>query len=100
MWYSLHKLKDDFFYSDFVHNLKMGRATPPLYVLWDSTRRCNLHCAHCGASKETYGRELSTREIKALVDQLAQMKAGFFAATGGEPLLRKDLLEVMEKLMR
>jgi len=68
---------------------------PPSYVLWDWKRICNLNCKHCGAVKERYKNELSTKDIKGLIDQLAKINTRFFAATGGEPFMRKDILEVM-----
>ncbi|MFA6547506.1 MAG: SPASM domain-containing protein [Candidatus Magasanikbacteria bacterium] len=43
---------------------KRGVVMPPRFVAWDSTRRCNLNCEHCGAKKEIYPKELSTDEIK------------------------------------
>lgn len=94
--YSLSKLKDSFFYGDFVYYLTKGKVFPPYYVLWDCTRRCNLHCSHCGAIKEKYKTEMTTEQVKNLINQLAQIGVKFFAATGGEPLLRKDLLEIMK----
>ncbi|MEF3695354.1 MAG: radical SAM protein, partial [Candidatus Cloacimonadota bacterium] len=75
--------------------LSSGRVPPPSYVLWDCTRRCNLNCLHCGASKEHYDTELSTAQVKALIDQLAKLKVRTFAVTGGEPLLRQDLVELL-----
>lgn len=77
------------------HFCKHGYYLPPSYVLWDSTRRCNLSCRHCGASKESYANELNESEIRALIDHLAQIGARFFAATGGEPLLREDIVRIM-----
>jgi len=74
---------------------KNGKFPAPSYVLWDSTRRCNLRCLHCGASKESYDNELGTQQVKDLIDELASLKVKTFAATGGEPLLRTDLLEIM-----
>lgn len=67
----------------------------PTFVLWDCTRRCNLNCEHCGASKEKYDSELNTKDVKDLIDILAINKVRFFSVTGGEPLLRKDLLEIL-----
>lgn len=64
-------------------------------MLWDCSRRCNLHFAHCGAAKETYTVELTTGEIRRALDEMAATKVRMFAATGGEPLLREDLLEVL-----
>jgi radical SAM protein with 4Fe4S-binding SPASM domain len=93
--YNFSKLRNSFFFNDFNYYLKKGKVFPPYYVLWDCSRKCNLNCAHCGAVKEKYEEELTTEQIKDLINQLANKKVKFFAATGGEPLLRKDILEVM-----
>ncbi len=94
--YFLEKLRADFFFNEFNHRLKKGKPLPPHYVLWDCSRKCNLNCAHCGAVKERYDKELTTEQIKKVIDEMAKMKVRFFAATGGEPLLRADILEVMK----
>jgi len=94
--YNVCKLRDNIFFNNFKYYLTKGKVYPPYYVLWDCSRNCNLNCVHCGASKEKYEKELTTAEIKDLIDELAKIKVGFFAATGGEPLLRRDLLEVMD----
>jgi radical SAM protein with 4Fe4S-binding SPASM domain len=78
-----------------AHRKKYGSYPPPSYVLWDCTRRCNLNCRHCGASKETYGNELTTEQVKGFLNELAAMRVKFFAVTGGEPTLRTDLIEVL-----
>ncbi len=96
IWYDIAKLKNTIFFKDFNYYLAKEKVIPPYYVLWDCSRKCNLHCAHCGAIKEKYDKELTTEQIKNLIDELAKIKVRFFAATGGEPLLRKDLLEVMK----
>lgn len=94
--YDIAKFRSDLFYDDFNSRLAAtGRAYAPHYVLWDCTRRCNLHCVHCGAAKEKYSAELSNEEVKRVIDELAAMRVRFFAATGGEPLLRSDLLDVL-----
>ncbi|MCX6761235.1 MAG: radical SAM protein [Candidatus Moranbacteria bacterium] len=67
----------------------------PKFFAWDCTRRCNLHCEHCGASKENYNEELSTNEIKKVIDDISKIKRCFFGATGGEPFMRGDILEVL-----
>jgi len=94
--YNFNKIRDNFFYTEFNHQLKNGQVFPPFMVAWDCSRKCNLHCAHCGAVKEKYDKELTTEQVKNLIDQLAVMKVRFFGATGGEPLLRRDLIEVLE----
>jgi radical SAM protein with 4Fe4S-binding SPASM domain len=76
--------------------LKDKQVLPPTFILWDCTRRCNLNCEHCGASKEKYFEELSKKEILTVIDDLAKVKTRMFTVTGGEPFMRRDLLEILE----
>lgn len=64
----------------------------------DFTRRCNLRCQHCYADAgPAEPDELSTAELKAVLDQLAAMQTlSVTVGSGGEALLRPDLLEVLE----
>lgn len=66
-------------------------------VVWNTTRRCNLHCVHCYASAgETADPgELTTAEGRALIDDLAAYGAPVLLFSGGEPTMREDLLELM-----
>ena len=94
--YEFTKLRTDYYLGGVGDRYKAGKAVPPpSYVIWDCTRRCNLNCFHCGAVKEKYTRELTTEQIKNILAQLADLKTDMFAVTGGEPLLRKDLSEVL-----
>lgn len=65
-------------------------------VVWTSTRRCNLHCAHCytDSHDRAYPGELSTSEALAMVDRLAEASVPVLLISGGEPLRRPDLLEI------
>lgn len=70
-------------------------------LFWECTLSCNAKCKHCGSSAENkkYDGELSTEEIKNAFKQIAgDMNADriLINVTGGEPLVRKDLCEVME----
>ena len=69
-----------------------------LLVVWNITRRCNLYCKHCYASStiKPSPSELSTQEAKNLIDGLAELGVGVLLFSGGEPLLREDLLEIIE----
>lgn len=79
------------------------RAKHPLnYLFWECTLKCNLGCQHCGSSCGL-GRiskdELTTNEIKRVFHTIAEdfnPKQIIIAVTGGEPLLRKDIFEVMK----
>jgi len=68
-------------------------------VVWNSTRRCNLLCAHCylDADDRAGSDELTAEEARAFVDDVAAMKAPVLLFSGGEPLLRPDLFELGER---
>jgi radical SAM protein with 4Fe4S-binding SPASM domain len=75
------------------------------YLFWESTLRCNLHCAHCGSScgPSSPVRELSTDEICAILGTIAadfDATRIFISITGGEPLLRDDLEIVVAEMTR
>ncbi len=94
--YELTRLLTDYYLSSVGERYRRGRRVPPpRTVVWDCTRRCNLACVHCGATKERYAAELTTGQIGGIIDELAALKVDMFAVTGGEPLLREDLLEVL-----
>ncbi len=72
-----------------------------LYLLAvNLTRRCNLACAHCYMDAETLKQggadELKTAEVNALLEQIASRGTDTMVVlTGGEPLLRRDLEEMV-----
>ena len=79
----------------------MAPAAPDLSLLAiNLTRRCNLECAHCYLDAGILNRgdsdELSTAEVKSLLDDVAALDAGtLIVLTGGEPLLRRDLESIV-----
>lgn len=80
---------------------EMLKNHPLLDLFWECTLSCNAKCKHCGSSaeKKKYEGELTTEEIKNAFKQIADdMDASkiLINVTGGEPLVRKDLAEVME----
>ncbi len=65
------------------------------------TQRCNLACEHCyldaGTLKDGTEGELSTQEVCHLLDDIANMDDGTMVVlTGGEPLVRRDLEDIIE----
>jgi radical SAM protein with 4Fe4S-binding SPASM domain len=75
---------------------KIGFLEAPISVQWISTHSCNLSCEHCMVNAgKSLKNELKTNEIKNTIDDMAIMGVKYFTATGGEPLLRKDIFEVL-----
>ena len=80
---------------------KERKNHPLVDLFWECTLSCNAKCKHCGSSAENkkYDGELTTEEIKSAFKQIANdMDASkiLINVTGGEPLVRKDLCEVMQ----
>lgn len=71
-------------------------------LFWETTLRCNAFCKHCGSragENINIEEELTTDEIKNVLKSIADKyntESIFLNITGGEPLVRKDLFEVME----
>ena len=67
-------------------------------VVWNCTRRCNLRCLHCYSASDSRAglEELSTAEAMAMIDDLAE-SAAVLLFSGGEPLLRPDLVELIAR---
>jgi len=79
------------------HLLQFSADKKPV-VVWNMTRRCNLKCIHCysNSANVDYPDELTTGEGKKLIDDLAAFGAPVILFSGGEPLMRPDLLELAQ----
>lgn len=77
------------------HLLQFSEDKKPV-VVWNMTRRCNLKCVHCYAhAVEHEGQDqISTDQAKDIIDDLAMYGAPVMLFSGGEPLVRKDLVEL------
>jgi radical SAM protein with 4Fe4S-binding SPASM domain len=75
---------------------------PPLRIVYYAiTDGCNLRCPYCYASSEKcLPGELSSSESLDLVSQVSELGAGQIVFTGGEPMLRKDLFQIVEHARR
>jgi AdoMet-dependent heme synthase len=90
--------KKDFQLQDSYMNKYSGNTlSAPLFVIWEITSRCNLKCEHClsDAGKPDLN-ELNTNEAKAIIDTLSEMKVFTIAFSGGEPLTRPDIFELLQ----
>ena len=71
----------------------------PLAIHMDVTYRCNERCVHCYLDHDDHG-ELTTAEIKNVLDQLAEAGVFFLTFSGGEVFMRRDFLELVEYARR
>ena len=71
---------------------------PPEHVCFSLTNRCNLRCKMCEVSKSSTSQEseLSTEKVKDIIMQIRGMGINHIIFSGGEPLLRKDLAEIIK----
>lgn len=69
----------------------------PFIAIWEVTQACDLACVHCRASAQPdrHPAELSTEEGKDLIDQIAEMQVPVFVLTGGDPIKRPDLFDLI-----
>ena len=72
-------------------------------LFWESTIKCNLSCAHCRRVEDddTVDADMSTVQAKDLIDQLAELGRNqdfmpILVFSGGEPLCRKDIFELID----
>ena len=67
-------------------------------VVWNCTRTCNLKCMHCYADSDSrkYEGELTTKEAKAFIKDLHEFKVPVILFSGGEPLVREDLFDLIQ----
>ena len=86
------------FVKNFIHNRISSKKYPQLASI-EVTRQCNSKCSFCpiGVEKpELKGKDMSTAQIKDILDQFDAMGIIAFSFLGGEPTLRKDLVEIAD----
>jgi MoaA/NifB/PqqE/SkfB family radical SAM enzyme len=87
----LEKLR--FFYR-LSSGVVFGRKIP-LIIGWNLTYRCNLRCSYCGLW-ENKTPELDKKKVIELIEELSSLGTKMISFGGGEPLLRKDLGEIID----
>lgn len=72
-------------------------------VIWEVTGRCNLRCVHCFAniSNDLENKnELTTEEAFNIIDKFNLINVGKVMITGGEPLMRKDFIKIINRIRK
>ena len=80
-------------------NAKALALGVPMSVQLDLTYRCNERCVHCYLDHDDHG-EMTTAEIKHLLDEMAEAGVFMLTLSGGEIFLRKDFFEILEHARR
>jgi mycofactocin radical SAM maturase len=77
--------------------MKQGLASP-ICLTWELTYACNLQCIHCLSSSGTRDpRELTTEQAFAVLDELRDLQVFYINIGGGEPMIRRDFFDILER---
>ena len=85
---------------DFLEKDIYSNLSGPTMVAWDLTTRCNMFCQHCfnGSQGGNEYDELDSSLTQKVIEELIELKINSICLCGGEPLLKKETLEIIEKL--
>ena len=78
-----------------AYNSNSGLAPMPLRYFFELTYRCNLQCPYCYVGADRLKDELTTEEWFDIIDQIPWYS--FVTLVGGEPLIRKDFIDILMK---
>ncbi len=83
-----------------AHDVRLAEADfalAPFTLAWEITRACALVCLHCRAEAQPKRdpRELTTEEAFLLIDAIREMGDPILVVTGGDPMMRRDLYEIL-----
>jgi radical SAM protein len=69
----------------------------PFLVIWEATQACDLACKHCRAQAQpiAHPQQLTTAEGMNLIDQISDLHVPIFVLTGGDPLKRADIFDLV-----
>lgn len=83
------------------YNFVMGKLflrRTPFWIDFKLTDKCNLRCRYCGLWKRN-SPEMTTKQIFNLIDE-SEKDTAFVYLSGGEPLLRKDIKEIIDYIAK
>lgn len=88
---------------EFFINHTSGKRLAPISTYIAITDRCMYNCWHCSANRFIKGaadksKEMTTEEVQKIVRSLQDLGVGIIGFTGGEPLLRNDLEEIIKTI--
>ena len=78
-----------------ILNQRLFNKKIPLSISWALTNRCNKKCFYCNLPNIP-SKELTTKQIFSVIDELAELGTQRIGFTGGEPLLREDIDKIVD----
>ena len=78
-----------------VLKYRLFNKKTPLSVILSVTSKCNFNCKYCHVSNQRK-KDMSTKQILTLIDQIVDAGTQRLGIQGGEPLLRKDIGEIID----
>ncbi|MFX1451516.1 MAG: radical SAM/SPASM domain-containing protein [Promethearchaeota archaeon] len=94
---SIRRLLESYIEGIGIFGLKIPQISAgPIITIWSITDKCNLNCSHCYIHKNTGNKELTYDEACNVIDQLYKAKNLVVGFTGGEPLLREDIFDLIK----
>lgn len=74
---------------------RLGLLKRPVFVSWVLTRACNYQCVYCNDHEGDGKDDMTTAEVLSVIDTLAASGTRLISFTGGEPLLRADIGQIL-----
>ena len=103
----MNKVKQIYNLFDFSYKFMLGwylfrkPLRGPIIVSYEITKRCNQRCKMCNnweEFKKYKNEELTTKEIENVMKQIKEQDVQIISLTGGEPLIRDDILDVVRMI--
>jgi radical SAM protein with 4Fe4S-binding SPASM domain len=80
----------------YIYPLMSKKVIKPRLIAFEVTRRCRYSCRHCRANAGVNGKEeLTTSQCKKIIKTIAKYKKCILIFTGGEPMERADIYEII-----
>jgi radical SAM protein with 4Fe4S-binding SPASM domain len=80
-----------------IEQILRTQLSSPLFMVWEITKKCNLHCRHCSNADLTRA-DLGLTAIFKIIEILKREQIFHVILSGGEPLLRDDIFTIFQKL--
>lgn len=71
------------------------KFSAPISLIWEITGECHSRCIYCSGGFPRVTNELSIKDKISLAKEISSMKVFMVSVSGGEPLIKKDLLEII-----